>query len=85
MEQLFVMAVWRNFVKKRSERKGRAGPTPAMMLGLTDAPWIWKRVLSRRLFYDRVELPEPWALLYRRGWTTPVLASNARHELSRAF
>ncbi|MHC4934108.1 MAG: hypothetical protein ACYTGV_18195 [Planctomycetota bacterium] len=85
MERLFLTAVWRNFVKKRSERRGRAGPTPAMLLGLTDARWSWRPVLSRRLFHDREELPEPWPLLYRRGWTTPLLASNAAHELRRAF
>jgi len=84
MERLFLTAVWRNLVKKRSERRPDA-TTPATRLGLTDARWDWKRVLSQRLFFDRVELPEPWPLLYRRGWTTPLLANNARHELRRAF
>ncbi len=84
MERLFLTAVWRNFVKKRSERR-RDGPTPAMLVGLTDARWSWKRVLSRRLFYDRLELPDPWPVLYRRAWTTPLLASNARHDSIRAF
>ena len=84
MERLFLTAVWRNLVKKRSER--RPDPTtPAMRVGLTDERWNWKRLLSRRLFFDRIELPEPWPLLYRRGWTTPLLASNARHNLRRAF
>ena len=59
--------------------------TPAVMLGLTAASWSWKRVLSRRLFYDRIELPEPWPVLYRREWTTPLLASNAKHQRIRAF
>jgi len=38
-----------------------------------------------RLFYDRIELPEPWPMLYRREWTTPLLPANARHDLRRAF
>jgi hypothetical protein len=84
MERLFLTAVWRNLVKKRSERRPEAA-TPATRVGLTEARWDWKRVLSRRLFYDRVELPEPWPLLYRRGWTTPLLVNNARHDLRRAF
>jgi len=84
MERLFLTAVWRNFVKKRSERKGGAA-TPAMVLGLSEARWNWKRVLSRRLFYDRIALPVPWPDLYCRKWTTPLLASNARHRLLRAF
>jgi hypothetical protein len=84
MERLFVTAVWRNFVKKRTERKVCAS-TPAMFLGITDARWNWKRVLSRRLFYDRIKLPGTWPQLYCRDWTTPLLASNARHRLIRAF
>jgi hypothetical protein len=84
MERLFLTAVWRNLVKKRTERRPDSS-TPATRLGLTEERWNWKRVLSRRLFYDRIELPEPWPLLYRRGWTTPLLPANARHDLRRAF
>ena len=63
MERICLTAVWRNLVKKRSERS-RDSTTPAMCLGLTDQRWSWKRVLSRRLFFfmDDVfygELPKP--------------------------
>jgi len=37
MEQMFLTAVWRNFVKKRTERLARSG-TPAMHLGLAREP-----------------------------------------------
>jgi hypothetical protein len=84
-ERLFLTAIWRNLVKKRSERRGRDCPTPAMSLGLTTERWGWRRVLSRRLFYHREVLPEPYGQLYRRQWTTPVLASNLQHELTHAF
>ena len=84
MERLALSAVWRNFVKKRSERKAKA-PPPSVVLGLTKSRWNWKRVISRRLFFDRAELPEVWAQLYRREWATPLLPSNARHEKVRAF
>ncbi len=84
MERLFLTTIWRNLVKKRSERRARA-ETPAMQLGLTSEPWTWKTVLSRRLFFHRAELPDPWPVLYRRDWITPLLRSNARHRLTRAF
>jgi len=84
LERLFLAAVWRNFVKHRSERRPEPR-TPAMHLGLTDAPWAWKRLLSRRLFSHRLKLPGVWSSLYRRLWTTPVLPSNTRHNLARAF
>ena len=84
LERLFLAAVWRNFVKRRSERCAEPR-TPAMHLGLTDAPWSWGRLLSRRLFFHRHRLPEAWPSLYRRRWTTPALPSNTRHDLVRAF
>ncbi len=84
MERLCLTAIWRNFVKRKSERRPRS-PTPAQLLGLSDSRWGWRRVLSRRLFFDRSHLAEPWPLLYRRGWITPVLPSNAAHELRLNF
>jgi hypothetical protein len=84
MERLALTAIWRNFVKACSERKPRS-PSPAIVLGLTDSRWSWRRVLSRRLFFDRSSLPEPWPQLYRRGWTTPLLAANAAHDRVRNF
>ncbi|MHC4611847.1 MAG: hypothetical protein ACYS7M_16040 [Planctomycetota bacterium] len=84
MERMFVAVVWRNFVKGRSERKPDA-TTPAMAVGLTDAAWSWKRVLSRRLFAAREKVPRVWRELYRKNWTSEVLASNARHRLVRAY
>ena len=84
MERLFLAAVWRNFVKKRSERRSRSG-TPAMWLGLARERWPWSRVLSRRLFPARTPTPDTWASLYRRLWTTPLFPNNSRHELKRAF
>jgi len=79
VERLFLVAIWRNFVKGVSERRGDP-TTPAMRLGLTDRPWKWERVLGRRLFPDREELDGIWLELYRRDWTTPELPSNTRHR-----
>jgi hypothetical protein len=84
MERLFLAAVWRNFVKRRSERRPRSR-TPAEHLGLTDRPWNWRRVFARRLFPRREHLPQPWPILYRRLWTTPILPTNQEHRLARAY
>jgi transposase-like protein len=83
MERMCLMVVWRNFVKQRSERKPDA-TTPAMRVGLTDSRWDWRRVLSRRLFVAQERLPGVWLELYRRDWTSPMLASNTRHRLALA-
>ena len=84
MERLFLTAVWRNFVKGRSER--RPDPTtPAMRLGLATERWSWRRVLARRLFPKREILPPAWRDLYRRNWLTPALPSNTRHRLRQAY
>jgi transposase-like protein len=84
MERLYVFIAWRNFIKKLSERKPDPA-TPAMRVGLTDRRWSWKRLLSRRLFFHRIRLPEPLPTLYRRAWITPILPRNQRHILTRAF
>jgi hypothetical protein len=84
MERFFVLAVWRNFVQRRSERR-RWSRTPAMDAGLTNASWPWTRVLSRRLFPARIPTPATWACLYRRLWPTPLFRVNSTHRLTRAF
>jgi hypothetical protein len=84
MERFFLAAVWRNFVKRRSERFARSG-TPAMRLGLARERWPWTRVFSRRLFPARTATPATWAHLYRRHWPSPLYSNNSRHELKRAF
>jgi len=84
LERLFLTAVWRNFVKKRSERVARSG-TPAMRLGLARDRWNWPRVFSRRLFPARIPTPPTWAQIYQRLWTTPLYPVNSRHALKRAF
>jgi hypothetical protein len=77
------MALWRNFVKRRSERRPRG--TPAMWVGLADRPWSWSRALAQRLFPARVRLAEPWDELYRRELFTPGLRRQRRHARAHAF
>lgn len=84
MERFFLTAVWRNFIKWRSERKPDS-TTPSMSLDLSEEPWQWERVLFRRLFFHRETIPRPWDELYRRLWVTPLIGRNTRHNLLRAF
>jgi len=84
MERLFLTAVWRNFVKARSERRPDPS-TPAMRLGLAAQPWSWRRLFARRLFPSREQVPPIWRHLYNRNWITPVFSSNARHRLKHAY
>jgi len=83
LERLALMAVWRNFVKRRSERHP-APVTPAMQVGLAVEVWDWRRVLSRRLFPKRESLSPVMAKLYHRDWTTPIYPRNTRHRLRHA-
>ncbi|HEU5179513.1 MAG TPA: helix-turn-helix domain-containing protein [Candidatus Polarisedimenticolia bacterium] len=84
VERLFLAMVWRNFIKWRSERRPDPS-TPAMRLHLTENRWTWRRVLARRLFPVREQLPNPWRELYDRDWITPILRSNSRHHLIHAY
>jgi len=84
MERLFLTAIWRNFVKRRSERKPDP-TTPAMRLGLAAERWSWRRVLARRLFPGRERLSRAWRDLYDRNWTTPTLPANTHHHLRQAY
>jgi hypothetical protein len=83
LERLYLAAVWRNFVKKVSERRPER-VTPAMRVGLTTEPWSWERTLARRLFPGRILLPKSWIDLYRRAWITPG-APNSPHERAFAY
>lgn len=59
LARLFLTTVWRNFIKRISERRPDR-TTPAMALGLADTPWTWSRVLAERLFPARENPPKSW-------------------------
>lgn len=82
-ERLSVLQVWRNLVKSRWEK--RPGTTPAMLKGLTKAPWTVATVLSERLFPGRIELPARWDAYYRRTVRTRAIQRNRKHELKYAY
>ncbi len=84
LERAFLLVVWRNFVKRRSERR-RGEVTPAMQLGLTQERWSWARVLAQRLFPSRLRLPREWMRIYRRQWEVAAGPPFDRHTLKLAF
>jgi hypothetical protein len=73
-----LIAVWKNFIKSRSERKPDR-TTPAMRLGLADSRWRWERVLTRRLFPARERLSKSAFELYRKGWTPRLPPLDRKH------
>jgi hypothetical protein len=84
MERAMLFTVWRNFVKRRSERRPD-DRCPAMLLGLVNRRLRWADVLARRRFPDRVRLSRSWTAVYRRELITPAVGRNLRHELVHAF
>jgi hypothetical protein len=68
MGRAFLIGVWKNFIKGRSERKPDRR-TPAMQVGLTTQRWSWKQMLRQRLFPTREPVPASWLTLYRKAWT----------------
>jgi hypothetical protein len=73
-----LMAVWKNFVKSRSERAPDR-TTPAMSLGLTDRRWRFERILARRLFFQREPVSKSALRIYRKLWTKGLPAFERRH------
>ena len=84
LERAHLFTVFRNLVKKRSERK-RNAITPAMWVRLTDERWTWDRVFAQRLQPSRVEGGLTWPELYDRRMATPTLTRTPPHQLTLAY
>jgi len=74
--------VWRNHVKQLSERRG--GGTPAMVLGMNDAPLTWETILWERIFPSRIQLPATMRKAYFGRIPTRQLPRARAHLLSYA-
>jgi len=81
-ERLFVLVVWRNYMKSFSERKRDA--TPAQRLGILGRKLTVDEVLAVRLFPKRIGLPDRWALYYWRLTPTRRIPNGRRHTLRYA-
>jgi hypothetical protein len=82
-ERLAILLVWRNWVKKRWEKRCRK--TPAMVKGLIDRPLQVEEILQERLFRTRIALPARWADYYDGQVKTRILAVNRGHDLKYAY
>jgi transposase-like protein len=83
MERAALFAVWKNWVKRRWEK--RCQQTPAMLMGLAPKILRFEAILERRLFPGHVTLPASWQEYYWRRVETPVLGVNRRHALKYAY
>ena len=78
MGRAHLIAVWKNFIKSRSERRPDR-TTPAMRLGLTVTPWRFEWLLSRRLFPEREPMTEIASKIYRKSWTRRLPELALKH------
>ena len=83
IEKLSIFQVWRNYMKRRREK--RISATSAMLLGLAQRPWRMRDLLAGRLFYEKAGLSDRWRDYYRRNVTTRALTVNRTHKLVLAF
>lgn len=84
LERTHLFAVFRNLVKRRSERRP-GSITPAMWLRLTDVRWSWERVFAKRLQPSRIDGGAAWPELYDRTMRTPTLTRTPPHQLKLAY
>jgi hypothetical protein len=82
-ERFAMFLVWKNFIKRRWEKRCRK--TPAMLRGLVARGLSVQDVPRESLFPGLVDLPTRWKAYYWRRVTTPVLGTNRRHHLKYAF
>ena len=82
-ERLWLLLVWRNYVKSFSERRRDA--TPAMRLGVCARRWRPPELLAERLFPTRLSLPPRWARYYWRQLPTRRIPNGATHRRRFAF
>jgi transposase-like protein len=83
VERLAVFVVWKNYVKRRWEK--RCWVTPAMLRGVADRVLSTAEILSERIFPGRIPLPRSWEAYYGKRVETSVLGRNRRHELKYAY
>jgi transposase-like protein len=83
MYRMAIWAVWRNFVKSRSER--RRDETPAQRLGIAARKYTVRDVLRTRLFASRVKLGAWLEACYERRIPTRRIPRSLPHQLRYAY
>jgi transposase-like protein len=74
IQRLWLFLLWRNYVKSFSEK--RRDQTPAQKLGVTDRRWSLRELFRRRLFPERIHLPERWKTHYDGAIATRALGAS---------
>ena len=82
-ERLWLLVVWRNYLKSFSER--RRDDSPAQRLGLLARRLTVADVLRQRLFPTRIRLPERLRPYYWRTTPTRSIPNPRLHRLKYAF
>lgn len=83
-ERLAILLVWRNYIKRVSEKKADS-PTPAMIRGMHPHPVRIEEVLRPRLFPARTALSVRWREYYSGAVRTRALKNNRAHKLKYAY
>lgn len=81
-EKLWILVVWRNFVKSWSER--RRDPPPGVRLRLIERALSLQQILRERLFPSRIRLPQRLMRYYRRQTMTRPIREPRLHQLTYA-
>ncbi len=76
--RLWLLLVWRNYVKCWSEKRRDA--TPGQRLGVAASRLGVERILAERLFVTRIRLPRPWHAHYGGRLATRAIARNRLHS-----
>ena len=82
IERLWLLLVWRNYMKSFSERA--RDDSPAMRLGVLRHRLSAAEVLAARCFPGRLELPPCWRQYYWRQVPTRAIGRCATHRLRYA-
>jgi len=83
IERLWLFLLWRNYAKSFSEKK--RDQTPAQNVGVTDRRWSLRELFRRRLFPDRIRLPERWKVHYLGAAATRALGASSIRQPRYAY
>jgi transposase-like protein len=81
--RMAVFLIWRNWMRSFSVRT--RGPSPAMLLGLTEQLLGVTDVFRRRLFPSLIHLPERWQIYYWKLLQTRPIPGGRSHNLKYAY
>lgn len=84
MERLAAVVMARNLIQGVSERRNDTR-TPAMLVGLTDRPWSWSEVLSRRRWPGRIGVGATTSEVIRRSMRDPRGIAWPEHVRRRSL